>query len=412
MSGKKDNSANSGFGLYASGKIVLGIVIAMGCLWIFSEIISFFTGTPEEKSSYKKVVEQYPYLQKADQYIEGLATHEAQVSSPDVLAAAEENIADRGYPASDMEGEAYSGHGETMAETQDVNEMPRHGSAYSDASANRTTYRSAAPVARESTHMAQPQVMTKKVIGVAFIDALIAPLEKELDKRFYGWRPNDIFSFWTDNVENYQLGVREVTRRSADILAERIARTGSNVSYNKYLNDAVNSLTVAPTSYWWPSAEGEYKRAMRNLRKYQEQLLSGEESFYTRPDNLIPLLIEFRTRLGDCDDKLVRKENDPDSQVSTFKADDRFYYAKGVASAILPLLEAIQQDYGVTLETRGGMETLHHAIESCKEASHLSPWFVMEGDYDGVLANHRANMATYISHARFYIGVLIKTLST
>ena len=124
------------------------------------------------------------------------------------------------------------------------------------------------------------------------------------------------------------------------------------------------------------------------------------------------MLIEYRTRLGDCDEKLIRRANDRSTQVSTFEADDRFYYAKGVASAILPILEAIQVDYGQTLEIRDGMETLHHAIEACREASELSPWFVMEGAYDGFLSNHRANMATHISHARFYIGVLIKTLST
>jgi hypothetical protein len=31
---------------------------------------------------------------------------------------------------------------------------------------------------------------------------------------------------------------------------------------------------------------------------------------------------------------------------------------------------------------------------------------------NGIFANHRANLATKISHARFYIGVLIVTLST
>jgi hypothetical protein len=31
---------------------------------------------------------------------------------------------------------------------------------------------------------------------------------------------------------------------------------------------------------------------------------------------------------------------------------------------------------------------------------------------DGILANHRANMAAPISHARFFVGMLIETLST
>lgn len=399
MSDKKDKSIHTGFGTYASLRIVLGIVIAMGCLWLFAEIISFFSGTPEGKSPYKQVVDQYPVLQKADGFIEGLNSHEANVSNPEVLDHAEENIADHGMSSDYSEGDGTT-RGEMMDETQDVSVA--HSAPRSE------------PAAPPLSAHEVPQAMTRQVIGIAFVDALIQPMEYELEKRFWGWRPNDIriFKFGMDNMENYQLGVREVTRRTADILAERIARTGSNVSYNKYLNDAVNSLTVNPTSYWWPSAEGEYKRAMNNLRKYKDQLMAGQESFYTRPDNLIPLLVEYRTRLGDCDDKLVRRDGDLESQVSTFEADDRFYYSQGVAAAILPILEAVQADFSQTLKTRDGIETLHHAIESCKGASNMSPWMVLEGDYNGFLANHRANMATYISHARFYIGVLIKTLST
>ncbi len=64
------------------------------------------------------------------------------------------------------------------------------------------------------------------------------------------------------------------------------------------------------------------------------------------------------------------------------------------------------------LETRHGSESLHHAIESCHHAAQLEPWVVTNADLSGILANHRANMATHVSHARFYIGVLIKTLST
>ncbi|MBU1171568.1 MAG: DUF2333 family protein [Proteobacteria bacterium] len=410
MSGKKDKSENAGFGSFASLRIVLGIVIAMGCLFLFAEIISFFSGTPEEKSPYKQVVEKSPILQKADEYIEGLSSREANVSNPEFLDQADENLSDQGLSSDYAEGDGAS-HGEMMDETQDVSPMYRQ-STYPEAVTPPPATTHTVPMTRRVVH--EPQVMPRQVIGIAFVDALIRPMEYELENRFWGWRPNDlrIFKFGMDNVENYQLGVREVTRRSVDILTERIARTGSNVSYNKSLNDAVNSLTVNPASYWWPSAEGEYRRAMDDLRQYKELLKDGKESFYTRPDNLIPLLVEFRTRLGDCDDKLVRREGDLESQVTTFEADDRFYYSKGVASAILPILEAVQEDFSQTLKTRDGIETLHRAIDACRGASLMSPWMVTEGNYNGFIANHRANMATYIGHARFYIGVLIKTLST
>jgi CBS-domain-containing membrane protein len=45
-----------------------------------------------------------------------------------------------------------------------------------------------------------------KAKGVAFVEATIAPLNYELNERFWGWRSNDILNF-TDNVNNLQLGV-------------------------------------------------------------------------------------------------------------------------------------------------------------------------------------------------------------
>ena len=107
--------------------------------------------------------------------------------------------------------------------------------------------------------------------------------------------------------------------------------------------------------------------------------------------------------------KTTEKGGEP---VSYFMADDYFYYAKGVASALHTILEAVLEDFSITVDTRRGLEVLHHAIESCHHAMEIEPWIITDSSLSGILANHRANMAAPISHARFYIGVLIKTLST
>ena len=76
------------------------------------------------------------------------------------------------------------------------------------------------------------------------------------------------------------------------------------------------------------------------------------------------------------------------------------------------MLEAVQKDFAPTVDTRRCTELLHHAIESCHVAAELDPWVVTNASLDGVLANHRANMAAPISHASYYLRQLIKTLST
>ncbi|MBC2713957.1 MAG: DUF2333 family protein [Desulfobacteraceae bacterium] len=248
--------------------------------------------------------------------------------------------------------------------------------------------------------------------GVAFVEALTASMDYELNERFWGWRPNDLIKF-TDNVNEYQLGVLEVTRRTTTRLTENISRTGSTAVINKHLERAMNSLMIRADRYLFPSAENQYRQAIENLNRYKEQLIRNEASFYTRTDNLIPLLQSLVELVGSCDEKLVKRTEDNGEPVSTFAADNYYYYSKGVASALLPILHAIEYDFSQVLETRSGSEILHHAIESCHHAAEMKPWlFVTEGNLNGIIANHRANMATAISHARFYLGLLVVTLST
>jgi hypothetical protein len=247
--------------------------------------------------------------------------------------------------------------------------------------------------------------------GVLFVDAIIAPLDYELNERFWGWRPNDILNF-TDNVNNFQLGVLEVTRRAVITLTERISRTGTTAALDPNLEDATNWLMLKADGYWFPSPESKYNEALDDLRKYKAKLEKGKASFYTRTDNLIPLLATLEDLLGSCDENLAKFEEKGGDPVSFFDADNYFYFAQGVASATGVLLEAIYEEYLRTLEARRATEILHHAIEWCHRATKINPWIITNSELDGILANHRANMAAPISHARFYLGVLIKTLST
>ncbi len=277
--------------------------------------------------------------------------------------------------------------------------------AYAPASGGVTEHATKARGAGEAATPSFP------VVGMAFVDAVIRPLDHELNRRFYGWRPNDILNF-TDNVNNFQLGVLEVTRRTAVILAERISRTGSTASFDRNLENAMNGFMIKSDRYWFPSAESKYKASLKEIRTYFHKLERGEAQFFTRTDNLIPLLMAYQDLLGSSDDNLVKSHEDDGTPVSYFKSDDYFFYAKGVASAMTTFLEAIAKDFSIMMSREGGLEVLHHAIESCHHAMEIDPWIVLNSDLSSVFANHRLNMAAPISHARFYLGVLIKTLST
>lgn len=247
--------------------------------------------------------------------------------------------------------------------------------------------------------------------GMAFVDAVIRPMEYELIERFWGWRPNDILNV-TDNVNSFQLGVLEVTRRTVVNLTERISRTGSTEAFDRNLQNAMNWFMIKADKFWFPSAESKYKAGLEELNTYFKKLEKGTASFYTRTDNLIPLLMAYQDLLGSCDENLVKTKEKTGEPVSHFRADNYFYYAQGVASTMETILEAILEDFSITIENRRGTEVLHRAIDSCRLAAKIDPWLITNSKPGSIVANHRANLAAPISHARFYIGVLIKTLST
>jgi hypothetical protein len=242
--------------------------------------------------------------------------------------------------------------------------------------------------------------------GVAFVEACIKPLDNELNHRFWGWRPNDIIRV-TDNINNLQLGVLEVTRRTAVALAENLSRTGRADAYVPGLEYAMNSFMIKPSEYMFPSAESKYQEGLDEWLNYQKMLERGEARFYRRLDNLVPLLKAYESILGSCDENLVKELG----QISSFDADDVFYYTKGAATAMSTILEAVAIDFDDTIGSVQGMDLLHHTIEALHHAAHMDPWIILEGSPDGILANHRANIAASISHARFYLDVLSRSLT-
>jgi hypothetical protein len=250
-----------------------------------------------------------------------------------------------------------------------------------------------------------------KAKGVRFVEATISVMDYELNKRFWGWRPNDVIRF-TDNVENMQLGILEVVRRTTVNLAERISRHGAQAAIDKNLENAMNWFMIKPDEFWLPSAEEKYKDSLKELRAYADRLEKGEAHFYVRADTLIPLLLSLADLAGSCDENLVKQYENDGSPVSWFKADDYFYYAKGVAKAMGVILHAVTEDFSDVIRSRQGPDLLHHAIHACEVGSELEPWIITDGPLDGVLANHRANMAAEISHARYFLDALATALST
>jgi len=252
--------------------------------------------------------------------------------------------------------------------------------------------------------------LTDKPKGWVFARSIIIPMAYELDERFLGWRPNDIFGL-SDNRANFQEGVLEVTRKTVAILKEKITYTDETQEYDAHLAQALDGLMIDPKRYWFPAPESRYRDALDALNGFMKKLENKELIFDAGSRNLLLLLDTFEELISACDENLVKAMEDGNVPVRQSRADDYFYYAKGISSAMGTILEGIRTDFNVTLALRANRELLQKAIDACHRAADISPMVVTESSLNGVLANHRANMAAPVSQARYYISKLVKAFS-
>jgi hypothetical protein len=238
--------------------------------------------------------------------------------------------------------------------------------------------------------------------GVTFVETMIKLMEYELHGRTLGWRPNDLLiGRFTDDVNNYQLGVLEAIRFTTLRLKDSLTRMGDADTYDPDLEQALNLFMNNATRFWLPSAEGSYSEALDHMNKFLEKLKAGRRNFYYRKDNLTLLLASYRDLLGNVNRSLIA------SDVSWFQTDNSFYYAKGIAHVYYEILRVVRVGYQSQLaSTLNATEILNEILHELYRVEQMDPWIVLDGKLDGFLANHRANLNAPLSEVNHLLVVL------
>jgi hypothetical protein len=263
------------------------------------------------------------------------------------------------------------------------------------------------------THVVKPK--QPEIPGVTFTRDLIRIIDEQVNKPLFGWRPSSIIFGklgLTDNVNNEQIGVLQVARRSVVALNENLTRFSNTEAYNSRVNEAMNYLMVSVDKFWFPSAPGKYREAMTDLKWYIHDLKLGKAKFYTRVNSLIAVLQDYNDLLGSCYNNLVKDTEANGKPVSWFETDNYFYYSKGVALGVYQMLQSLKIDFKPELDRKNAHNMLDKAIRPLKKASKLNPWLVTNASKDGFLANHRADMSTYIGQAQNVLRSLERQLAT
>lgn len=275
-----------------------------------------------------------------------------------------------------------------------------------------------------TAHMNSTQ--NEPVTGQVTTGTLIEIATTLLDKPG-GYLSNDITppGVLMDNMPNWEFGALVQVRDMARALRNDFSRSQSQSTEDTDLIIAEPQFNFDNASWILPSTEGEYRKAIKALERYNQRLGDTDASdaqFYARADNLRDWLGMVEKRLGSLSQRLsasVGQERintdlggDPGARQSTstpsqlmirtpwYQVDDVFYEARGATWALLHLLRAVEADFGPVLEKKNAQVSLRQIIREL-EATQATVWspIILNGSGFGLVANHSLVMASYVSRA-------------
>jgi hypothetical protein len=236
--------------------------------------------------------------------------------------------------------------------------------------------------------------------GEVYASTVTAILRHELDSRT-GWRPNDIFlwgpTLWADNNSNRQLGIIQALRESVRIFKDHLTKISSD-EFDPNLVEADTALRNDARKFWLPSAESKLEDAIKRFDRYIKGLQT--EPRKSRPINernveLIRLFQAWTDLLGGAYAKLYSEE------IPFLEIDDVFYEAQGFAHVMHQLSIAVHMEYRKSIADRPVVGKLFDDVAvALEQAATMKPLIVLNGSPSGVFANHRRNLAAFISEAR------------
>lgn len=274
-------------------------------------------------------------------------------------------------------------------------------------------------------------------IGYLTVETTALVVESLLEKSG-GFLSNDIMppSVFMDNMPNFEFGALVQVRDMAAVLRDHMSRAQSQSTETPVLRRALEHFNIGHTKWILPSAEREYRKGIKNLRQYRDELVDSEISntqFYARADNLRAWLYLVSNRLGSLSQRLsasvgrVRMNTDlsgdKSAQQSTrnsqlvevktpwLEIDDVFWEARGSTWALVQMMKAIEHDFESVIKDKNAQASFRQIILEL-EATQDPIWspMVVNGREFGFVANHSLVMSSYISRANAALIDLIELL--
>lgn len=237
------------------------------------------------------------------------------------------------------------------------------------------------------------------------------------------WTPNLPFFFPAsilDNMPNYQLGIINGLSKFTAAFEKRL-NTGVPDRENSHLYKAASLLRYSGTIWMFdphnkikpvPSAGSQYRKARRQLIKYNQSLNADKNVFNKNPRDLSYILKKTDLNLALSNRQLAAAIRENSSNLTDFKADDVFYYNQGKAYAYYMLLRALGHDYKNVIVDFGQYQKWTSATKALEEACAIRPLIVRNGELNSIIApNHLSYLNAGILKARNIIDAVANDLT-
>ena len=269
-------------------------------------------------------------------------------------------------------------------------------------------------VEKKAIKAAKVQNVQNLASGYTYSNTLIVIAETLLNKNG-GFVSNDLFpGMIMDNMPSWEIGALVMLRDATSSLRNDFARSQSQSKENFDLSKAEPFLYYDNESWIFPSSEAEYRKGIKHLMKYRNDLANKKSTrakFYARADNLRLYLEVIEKRLGSLSHRLsastIQKRQEQISpgkmvMVKTpwLEVDDIFFEARGATWALYHIFKAIETDFNESLDNKQALATLRQIIQEFEDAQAtlFSP-VILNGDGFGIFANYSLTMANYITRA-------------
>lgn len=226
------------------------------------------------------------------------------------------------------------------------------------------------------------------------------------------WVANDppfLPGYLLDNMPSFQTGVMIALGRFANEMRDSLGRRRGSSEEDPDLESAAGRLNY-PGDVWifeWsstpvqPSSESQYRRALDDLRRYNERLARGEAVLDRRADNFFVTLDRMSADVGALSGALAQAVDTGTARWIDFDADNLFYHVKGRLYAYHLVLRELRADFGQVLAERNMLPVWDEMLASLRAAATVDPWIVMNGALDSqTYPNHLANQGFLLLRAR------------